>query len=242
MRKYVLSAAVALALAGPAATSAASDLADFNRAAAAAYGHYRAAASYLPTGNAALAAVELEAAEGKWREVTARFAQSPPDAFADDPAWAATLTRIGKRFHEALAAIDEGELKAARETLAPVRGELGALRRRNNVVVFSDRVDAVTVAMDRLWRFRLDPPDLGSAAALRDLMSGTAVLEYQLRRCREAAPAELRGDQDFVRFLDSAAEGVERLWRAIDNKDQELLINTLRELRSFERLFFLRFG
>ena len=47
---------------------------------------------------------------------------------------------------------------------------------------------------------------------------------------------------DFVRFLDSADEGLERLWQAIEGGDERLLINTLRELRSFERLFFLRFG
>ena len=242
MRKCLLFAVLALTLAGTAGAARASGLADFNRAAAAAYGHYRAAASYLRTGNAALAAIELEAAAGKWRGVQSRFAGSPPDAFADDPAWAATLTGVGERLHEALAATDAGDLKAAGEALAPIRGELGALRRRNNVVVFSDRVDALTAAMDRLWRFRHEPPDLKAAATLRELRSGTAVFEYLLGRCRETAPAALRGDPDFIRFLDSAVEGVERLWQAIETKDQTLLINTLRELRSFERLFFLRFG
>ncbi len=242
MRKCLLFAVLALTLTGPAGAARASDLADFNSAAAAAYGHYRAAVSYLRTGNAALAAIELEAAAGKWQGVSARFADSPPDAFADDPAWAATLKGIGQRLREALAATDAGDLEAASGALAPVRGELGALRRRNNVVVFSDRVDALTAAMDRLWRYRREPPDLDSSAALRELRSDTAVFEYLLVICREAAPAALRGDPDFVRFLDSAAEGVERLWQAIETKDQTLLINTLRELRSFERLFFLRFG
>ncbi len=239
MRTWLLTAVLALALAGAAR---ASDLADFNTAVAAAYGHYRAAAAYLRTGNAALAAIELEAAREKWRGVEARFASSPPDAFGDDPAWASTLARIGAALEQALAATDAADFKAARETLAPIRGALGDLRARNNVVVFSDRVDAVTVAMDRLWRFRHEPPDFDSAAALRELRSGTAVLEYLLRQCHAAAPGELRSDSDFIRFLDSGIEGVERLWRAIETKDRELLINTLRELRSFERLFYLRFG
>ncbi len=242
MREYLLPAVVALALSGPAATVVASDLADYNTAAAAAYGHYRAAASYLRTGNISIAALELEAAQEKWRGVEARFAASPPDAFADDPDWAATLTGIGKRLEDALAATDAGDLKAAGQALAPIRGELGDLRARNNVVVFSDRVDALTAAMDRLWRFRHQPPDLDSAATLRELRSGTAVLEYLLRHCREAAPAGLRDNGDFLRFLDSGLEGVERLWQAIETKDRELLINTLRELRSFERLLYLRFG
>ena len=242
MRVYVLAAIAALVLSVLAGTSRASNLSDFNDATADAYRHYRAAVSYLRTGNAALAAIELEAAAGKWRDVTGRFAANPPDAFADDAAWAATLNGIGQPIQQALTSTDAGDLKTARETLAPVRGELGALRRRNGVVVFSDRVDEVTAAMDRLWRFRHEPPDFSDTGTLRELRSGTAVLEHLLRRCREEAPAELRGDPDFIRFLDSAAEGLERLWQAIEGGDEPLLINTLRELRSFERLFFLRFG
>jgi hypothetical protein len=242
MRKYVLAALAALVLSGLAGTGRAGELSDFNEATAAAYRHYRTAVSYLRTGNAALAAIELETAAGKWQGVTGRFAANPPDAFADDAVWTVTLNGIGQRIGQALTSTDAGDLKTARETLAPVRGQLSALRRRNQVVVFSDRVDEVTAAMDRLWRFRHDRPDFASAAVLRELRSATAVFEHLLRRCREDAPAVLRGDPDFVRFLDSAAEGVERLWQAVEGKDGQLLINTLRELRSFERLFFLRFG
>jgi hypothetical protein len=240
--KFVLVAIAALVLAGLAGAGRASNLSDFNDATADAYRHYRTAVSYLRTGNAALAAIELESTAGKWQGVTGRFAANPPDAFANDPAWTATLNGISQRIIQALTSTDAGDLKTARETLAPVRGELGALRRRNHVVVFSDRVDEVTAAMDRLWRFRHERPDFGSAGTLRELTSATAVLEHLLQRCREEAPAALRGDPDFVRFLDSAAEGLDRLWQAIEGKDQQLLINTLRELRSFERLFFLRFG
>jgi hypothetical protein len=242
MRKYVLAVLAALTVTTLAGTSRASNLSDFNEATAAAYRHYRTAVSYLRTGNAALAAIELEAATGKWQSVTGRFAANPPDAFADDAAWAATLNAIGQRIGQALTSTDAGDLKTARETLAPVRGELSALRRRNGIVVFSDRVDELTAAMDRLWRFRHERPDLASAAVLRELRSATAILEHLLRRCRAEAPAALRGDADFVRNLDSAIEAVERLWQAVESRDEQLLINTLRELRSFERLFFLRFG
>jgi hypothetical protein len=32
------------------------------------------------------------------------------------------------------------------------------------------------------------------------------------------------------------------LWLAVEGKDETLLINTLGELRSFDRMLFLRFG
>jgi hypothetical protein len=141
-----------------------------------------------------------------------------------------------------LTGTDAGDLPTARDTLAPVRSELAALRRRNGVVVFSDHVDEVTAAMDRLWRFRRSPPDFGDAGTLRALHSAAAVLEYLVRRAREAAPAGRRDDPAFVRLLDGAAESLERLWQAVETGDERLLMNALGELRAFERLFYLRFG
>lgn len=220
----------------------ANDLSDFNLAVSAAYAPYRGAVSYLRTGNAGLAALELEAAAENWRKLEARFAKTPPDAFADDPAWQATLKGISERLDQGLVAMDAGDMETATKLLSPVRGQLGELRRRNNIVVFSDRVDEMTHAMERLWRFRHKPPDFAVAEELQELRSSAAVLGYLFRRCSQEAPAELRENTSFLRLSEGAALAVDRLWRAIDERDQRLLINTLRELRSFERLMFLQFG
>jgi hypothetical protein len=220
----------------------AGQLAAFNAAVAEAYAPYRGAVSYLRTGNLDLAALELEVASARWSAVVERFAEAPPDAFADDPAWRATLEDLGERFNKSIQAIDAGDPETARGLLAPVRGTLGALRRRNNVTVFSDRIDEITAAMDRLWRFRKDPPDFAEAASLRELQSATAVLGYLLARCGREAPAQLHEREDFTRLVEGAQTAVERLWLAVEGKDEALLINTLREMRSFDRMLFLRFG
>jgi hypothetical protein len=152
----------------------AGQLAAFNAAVAEAYAPYRGAVSYLRTGNLDLAALELEAAAARWSAVVERFAAAPPDAFADDPAWRASLMNLSRRFDKAIQAIDAGDPETARSLLAPVRGTLGALRRRNNVTVFSDHIDEITRAMDRLWRFRKEPPDFAEAATLRELQSASS--------------------------------------------------------------------
>ena len=218
------------------------ELADFNGAVAAAYAHYRGAISYLRTGNVALAAFELDDMATKWRDVTVRHAQTAPDAFADDPAWATTLAGIGARVDQALAAIDAGQAETALEAIAPIRDELAELRRRNGVTVFSDRINDVSAAMAALWAHRRGEPDLASADVARDIAAKTAVLGYMFDRCRDQAPAAVREDAAFIRLLDGSEEGIKRIWRALDERDQHLLINTLRELRSFEQILFLRFG
>jgi len=237
-RQFILIAGLAIST----GAAHAGDLADFNKAVAAAYAPYRDAVSYLRTENVALAAFELDDVIVKWRDVTMRFAAAAPDAFADDPTWEATLRGIGTRLDDALSAIDAGDDKAALQTLAPIRGELGDLRARNGVVVFSDRVNEVSAAMDALWVYFSAAPDLASAEIARDITAKMAVLTYVVGRCREQAPADLREDETFIRLIDGLAEGTGRIGRALDERNQNRLSVILGELRSFERILFLRFG
>jgi hypothetical protein len=224
---------------GPAAANA---LHDFLADSAVAYGHYRTAASYLRTGNTDLAALELEQAGNKWKALNAHFAATPPDAFADDPKWRETLHEIGARLKGALAEIDEDRTDDAAKTLAPVRAMLGDLRRRNGIWVFSDRINELSDAMNRLWRFRKAPPDFAVPKTLRELREGTAVLGYLFGRVRAEAPKDIAGTEDFTRMVDGAQEAIGRMWHAIDTADTDLLINTLRELRAFDNLLYLKFG
>lgn len=244
MRSSMAKVLWALILLMPAAEASAapSRLAAFNRAVAEAYEPYRGAVSYLRTGNLDLAALEIEAASERWKAVMDAFAATPPDAFAEDGEWAATLGDVASRLDAALEAVDKGDKDAALTAAGPVRAILGGLRRRNHVVVFSDRVDEITAAMDRLWAFRKSPPDFDAPEDLRKVREETAVLGYLVERCAEEAPAELLAREDFRRLLEGTEEAVERMWRAIEGKDERLLINTLRELRSYDRMLFLRFG
>ena len=85
-------------------------------------------------------------------------------------------------------------------------------------------------------------PDLASAEIARDITAKMAVLAYVVGRCLEQAPAALREDETFIRLIDGLAEGTGRIGRALDERNQNRLSVILGELRSFERILFLRFG
>ncbi len=231
---------VTLCFARPAAGATQQDL--FLEALASAYAHYRSASSYLRTGNAALAALELEQAQEKWRALRGDFETTPPDSFAADALWQETLRDVSTAFDQALAATDDGDLKAAGATLSPVRSALADLRGRNKVTTFSDRIDEISAAMERLWIYRHEPPDFAAPETAKTLSSRIAVFSYLLGRARESAPKEVSESAEFKRLISGALEGTERLWLAMERKDETLLINTLRELRSFEQILFFRFG
>jgi hypothetical protein len=232
---------LAVALGCPVA-AAASELKSFNAAVADAYGHYRGAVFYLRTGNAGVAAVELAQMASKWRVLVERFAATPPDAFADDATWRATLDGIAVALATASAAAERGEAEGARHALAPVRAELAALRRRNNIAVFSDCVDELGGAMEALWRYRHEPPDFDSGEAVDRLKARLGVVEYLFQRCRDRAPTVHRESEDFNRLIDGSLESLKRLWAALARQDGQAVINSLRELRSFDAMLFLRYG
>ncbi len=221
---------------------AAADLADFNAAVARADGHYRGAFFYFHTDNPGIAAVELAEMTAVWTGLTKRFRDAPPDAFADDPQWRAVLDDITVRLTQGRAAAEAGDTEAARTALGPIRQQLADLRQRNNIRVFSDDVDDLNAAMQALWPYRTSPPDFASAAAMNQAKAQIAVVEYLLRRCRDRAPDSIRHSEEFDRLIGGSLEGMERLRQAISEADRELFAYTVRELRSFNRMIYLRFG
>ncbi len=221
---------------------AASELASFNGAVADIYGHYRQAVFYTRTGNAAVAALELDEFVAGWEAVIEKYGAAPPDAFADDRDWVAALSDVRAGAALGLAALDRGDLEAAADSLAPVRGMLGDLRRRNGVITFSDHVDELSAAMDVLARYRGEVDDLSEDATAELVGRQATIVEYLFDQVRRHAPPSVAGNAEFVRMLDGVGESMTRLRRGLRERDIRLFRIGSGELRSHERMLFLRFG
>lgn len=220
----------------------ASDLRAFNDAFTDAWGHYRQAVFYGRSGNVAVAALELDDFVTKWSALAARFGDHPPDAFADDGAWKDTLDSIGAIARQGLGQFDAGDVEAAKQTLAPVRGIAGDLRRRNGVTVYSDDVDELSAAMDVLARYRREIDDLGNPESLALVTRQASVVAYLFDRCDARASVAVKGDPEFRRLIDGARESMDKLWSSLGTGDIRLYRIGIGELRSYERILFLRFG
>lgn len=220
----------------------ASDLGAFNDAIADTWGHYRQAVFYGRTGNMAVAALELDEFVSKWSVLAARFGDDPPDAFADDGAWKDTLDSIGATARQGLAHLDAGDEEAANKTLVVVRGTVGELRRRNGVRVYSDDVDELSAAMDVLAGYRREIEDLGNDGNLALVTRQASVVAYLFDKCDTRAPGPVRDDPEFRRLIDGARESMDKLWVSLGTGDVRLYRIAIGELRSYERILFLRFG
>lgn len=221
---------------------AAGDLTAFNEQVASAYAPYRSAMFYLRTGNPGVAVLELDAARKSWQDLVDRFGKTPPDAFADDPSFAQSLTAVDAALNAGLEALDGSDLAVAENTLTPVRGELAELRRRNGLWVFSDCVDEMNEAMDRLWTYRDAPPAFDQPDQVNAVKRDAAITDYLYRRCYDKAPSAMREDEAFQRLFEGSLISLPLIFDALDQGNEAMLINILREVRSFDRMIWLQFG
>ena len=238
-----LSAALLFLLSLSVAPAWASNLADFNQAVADSYRHYRAAVFYLRTGNPAVAGFETTEALQLWRETVLPYGTAVPDAFSDDPEFASTLNDIETRLTEADSLLaGGGDAEAANALLLPIRTELGELRARNSVIVFSDHVDAANAAMDLLWAYRHEPPDWADPVAFAEVTGAAALTIFFYEALLEQAPSHIAENPEFQRIMEGSLRSLEGVWQSIQAKDEALVISYLREMRSFDRILWLQFG
>ncbi len=232
----------AFVMALPAAPLAADSLSDFNAKVSAAYGGYRAAMTYLRTGNPGLASLELGAAVDAWQAVEATYTSDPPAAFTKDGSFAETLSNVGTALNRGLDNAASGDIRAAQKAISPIRDMLYTLRQRNGVRVYADCITDMNTVMDRLYVFRRPAPELGNAD-IRDAIAADAhAYQKLISTCRAMAPNAIQNDVEFVRLFDGAADSVGSLMPALENRDSVAVVNVLRELRSFDRILFFRFG
>jgi hypothetical protein len=127
-----------------------------------AYADYRAALFHTNQKDKAATDAALTGFRTKWLALAAGWKASPPPQYADDPMLAATLEAVVRIANEAQAAAAMGDLPKAHDILEAIRRELGALRGRNGVITFSDRMNAYHEVMEHV----VDGGAMTPAAAL----------------------------------------------------------------------------
>jgi len=241
--KFALAIAIVLTVLAAGVRSAdAGEATEFHRAVADAYVHYREALFYVQRGNPSVAAFELEPLVEKWTALERQFADDPPEVYANDPKWRVTLESIGRHAKSGLAAALANDAEEAKTRLAPIRQALVELRRRNQVLLFADYVEEANITFGKLFRFRKQPPDFadtGQVDALRKALTDTI---HSYKKCRDNAPPAIAEDPQFKRLIKDSLYYLDRMWVAIEEKNQVSVVNILRRVVSSDKILWMRFG
>lgn len=206
------------------------------------YAAFRTATSYLRTGNAGLASLDLAEASDKWEALSASAKKDPPAAYSKDHEFKKTLENVSRLLGETLALAEAGDSKQAYQTVLPVRGLIYDLRQRNGQRVYADCITDLNSVMDEMYIYRHDPPDFTKPEVRSH--SSKVQTEYTkvLDECIGMAPASYSDNPEFIRLMESTKQSTEAMAEAIKARKTASYISILRELRSFDRIIFFRFG
>lgn len=235
--RLALAAVVSLWLAAPVL---AGDLAEFNAAFEKLAAHVRVAHSYLRTGAAPLAQIEMDGAKSAWGAFAQRFAARRPDAFDGNPSYDETMAAGEARIAAAAAAADKGDIEAGMRELAAFSQSFADLRRGSGLYLLADCVREANAAMRRLHvsaeHFREGKAPAGAVVA------DGAVLSAIARQCDARAPRDVASTAEFRRLIDGLdASGLEIGRRALAG-DPDAVHRYIGELLAFDNLLAFRFG
>lgn len=237
MRKQMLSLAALAALVASPASLAADPVTDAMQVA---YAPYRAALFRTNGKSVPESQQAMAQAKATWQTLVERYAVKPPAPYDRDSDFAATLAKVSKVYEQASAEINDGKLKEAHATLEAARDLMADLRHRNQVVTYSDHMNAYHAEMEHL----LDDGTkwLAEPQGALKLLAQAGVMEHLAKRLRSEAPAALRSDGEFSAGLQAVEASVAALKSAAMAQDTAAIKDALPKLKAPYSKLFLKFG
>jgi hypothetical protein len=206
----------------------------------AAYVPYRAALFRTNSKAQPEAEQAIAQAQQAWKAIAERYGSKPPAPYERDGQFAATMAQVAAVYERAAKEAGARQLAEAHETLEQVRDLMAELRRRNDVVIHSDAMNAYHAEMEHL---------LGDGAKLLAapqgpmlLMARVGALDYLAGRLRSEAPAALLRDADFSAHLQAVEASVSALRAAVLAGDAAAVRDAIGKLKGPYSRMFMKYG
>ena len=181
----------------------------------------------------------MQAQQG-WARIASEFGANPPAPYAGDPNFAASLAGVNTVYAKAIEQIEQNQLIEAHETLEEVRDIIADMRRRNQVVVFSDHMNAYHAEMEH---FLADGErSLAVPNGMLELTAKAGALEYLAGRLKREASASLLKNEEFVGLLKAVEKSVADLKAALFTQDAAKVKEAIGKLKGPYSRMFIKFG
>lgn len=205
-----------------------------------AYVPYRAALFKTNAGQAGESADALKQAQQAWSQVTQLVKSQPTVPYANDALMARTLSGVEEHYARAVQQVAAGQLSQAHDTLEGVRDLLSELRRQNQVIVYSDHMNAYHAQMEHL----LDegPKWLQADDVLPKLAAQAGVLTYLAGLLASEAPASAQSSPEFKELLGAVTRSVDALNAAVAAGDKARIEKAIGQVKAPYSKLFIKFG
>jgi len=179
-------------------------------------------------------------AQEHWNQITAQFGASRPAPYDRDPAFAGSLAEVNKVYAKAAEEIGKNQLKEAHETLEHAREVMSEMRRRNQVIVFSDHMNAYHAQMERVV---IDgAKTLAEPNGMLQLTAQAGALEYLAARLKSEAPAEYASNEEFSALSKAIDKSVADLKAALFSQDAAKVNEAIGKIKGPYSKMFSKFG
>ena len=238
MKHLSITTLCALAIATGAAP--AGEVAEFETEFRATYAEYRQALFRTNAGGQEASASAAAGFAEAWAGLVDDWRDRPPPHYDDDTGWRATLDSVSARIESARGRIEAGDLPAAHEKLEGVREDIAALRDRNGIETFSDRMNAYHAQMEHVLDLDLAAIDADTGQAL---LEGAAVLSYLAEDVMRRPPPEAEaGSDEFDALGDAFEASVAAFLEACRAGEPEAIRAAADGLKGPYSKLFLEFG
>lgn len=205
-----------------------------------AYAPYRAALFKTNSNSQSDAQQAIDQARKAWGDIVKQFSSKAPAPYDRDSAFTSSLADVSKVYDKAATEIGKGQLTEAHETLEEARDVMADMRARNNVIVYSDYMNAYHAQMEHV--LIEGPKILDGANGLLELTAQTGALEMLANKLASEASAELRGNEEFKTSLAAVQKSVTDLKAALFSQDKAKVKEALGKIKVPYSKMFIKFG
>ena len=182
----------------------------------------------------------LTQAQQAWDKLSTQFGAKPTAPYDRDPAFAASVAEVTKVYTEAMAEVNANQLADAHNTLEHAREVMADMRQRNQVVVFSDHMNAYHSQMEVIM---MDGnATLAQPKGMLQLTSQAGALSYLAKRLSTQAPASLTQNAEFNELANAVNQSVSALEAALLNQDMTAIKDAIGKLKGPYSKLFSKFG
>lgn len=179
-------------------------------------------------------------AQQAWSTLSSQVGAKPAAPYDRDPAFGASVAEVSKVYDQALKEVSAGQLGTAHNTLERVRDIMADIRQRNNVVVFSDHMNAYHSQMEVIMLHGNET--LAQPKGLLLLTAQMGALGYLAKQLEVQAADELKQNAEFAGLLKAVNQSVANLETALLNQDLAAVKEAVGKLKGPYSKLFAKFG
>ena len=175
-----------------------------------------------------------------WQEIITKYAKAPTPPYNRDTGFAKSLTDVAAVYEQASVEIRAKKLTEAHETLENARDLMAEIRRRNNVIVYSDHMNAYHAEMEQM--LTEGPKWLEQPNGFLLLMEKLGSMAFLAARLKSEAPSAVASDPAFAPALKALEQSVSALREAILSQDTARVRSAIQKIKGPYSQLFLKFG